>query len=334
MTDKRYQVFISSTFVDLQEERAKVQQAIMELDCIPAGMEIFPAIDEEQFEFIKRVIDDCDYYVLIIGGRYGSVSDAGVSYTEMEYDYAISKGIKVMAFLHKNPESLPLKKSESSAKARKSLAAFRAKAATNRLVKLWETDSELPGLVALSLSKTIKTYPAVGWVRGDSVASADLYKQLSDLQKENQQLKETLHKHVPLPAIIEDIAGLDEVVRINGYGYDEDDDYKQARIDWSAQISWSKIFSIISPFLLVDKPESQISEHLARHIQPLSNKPKPILVDGNLFSNYTETIRVQFRALGLITIRSQLTTAFWSLTEKGDREMLNVKVVRKTKSAE
>ena len=46
--NKRYQVFVSSTFADLKEERSKVIQTIMELDCIPAGMEIFPAIDEEQ----------------------------------------------------------------------------------------------------------------------------------------------------------------------------------------------------------------------------------------------------------------------------------------------
>lgn len=55
-------------------------------------MELFPAIDEDQFEFIKKVIDDCDYYLLIIGGRYGSLSDEGVSYTELEYQYAVSKG--------------------------------------------------------------------------------------------------------------------------------------------------------------------------------------------------------------------------------------------------
>lgn len=45
--DKRYQVFISSTYVDLQEERQSVLQTLMEMDCIPAGMELFPAADEE-----------------------------------------------------------------------------------------------------------------------------------------------------------------------------------------------------------------------------------------------------------------------------------------------
>ena len=43
--EKRYQVFVSSTYTDLQEERLKVMQTLMRLDCIPAGMELFPAID-------------------------------------------------------------------------------------------------------------------------------------------------------------------------------------------------------------------------------------------------------------------------------------------------
>ena len=55
--DKRYQIFISSTFSDLKEERNMVMQTIMSLDSIPAGMELFPAMDEEQFEFIKKIIE-------------------------------------------------------------------------------------------------------------------------------------------------------------------------------------------------------------------------------------------------------------------------------------
>lgn len=52
--DKRYQVFVSSTFTDLKDERSAVIQTLMKMDCIPAGMELFPAMDEEQFEFIKK----------------------------------------------------------------------------------------------------------------------------------------------------------------------------------------------------------------------------------------------------------------------------------------
>lgn len=163
---KKYQVFISSTYVDLQAERQKVLKTILEMDCIPAGMELFPATDESQFEFIKKVIDDCDYYLLIIGGRYGSISSSGLSFTEMEYDYAISKKIKVVALLHKSPKNIPMGKSEHHPKIQKKLKQFRDKVKKNRLVKFWESIDELPGLVALGLSKTIATFPAVGWVRG------------------------------------------------------------------------------------------------------------------------------------------------------------------------
>ena len=98
--DKRYQIFVSSTYADLKEERQRVIQALMEMDCIPAGMELFPAADEEQWLFIKKVIDDCDYYLLVIGGRYGSTTSDGISYTEKEFDYAVSIGLKVVALIH------------------------------------------------------------------------------------------------------------------------------------------------------------------------------------------------------------------------------------------
>lgn len=166
--EKRYQVFVSSTYADLKEERQRVIQTLMEIDCIPSGMELFPALDEEQWEFIKKVIDDCDYYLLIIGGRYGSTTAEGISYTEKEYDYAVSKGIRVIALLHGHPDSIPFGKSEVLPEVRERLNSFRNKVARNRLVKFWNTAEELPSLVSISLLNTIRTYPATGWIRGGS----------------------------------------------------------------------------------------------------------------------------------------------------------------------
>lgn len=101
--DKRYQVFVSSTFQDLEKERQEVMHALLELDCMPAGMELFPAADETQWNLIQRVIDDCDYYLLILGGRYGSMGAEGLSYTEMEYRYALSVNKPTIAFIHRDP---------------------------------------------------------------------------------------------------------------------------------------------------------------------------------------------------------------------------------------
>jgi hypothetical protein len=83
--DRRHHVFISSTYTDLQEERRQVMEVVLRMRCLPSGMELFAASNEEQLEMIKRVIDDCDYYLVIVAGRSGNLTAAGVSYTEPEY---------------------------------------------------------------------------------------------------------------------------------------------------------------------------------------------------------------------------------------------------------
>ncbi|WP_163253575.1 DUF4062 domain-containing protein [Bacillus tropicus] len=91
---KKLQVFISSTFKDLIEERQSAVEAVLSSGHIPAGMELFKAGDESQKETIKRWIDESDVYLLILGGRYGSIEPvSGKSYTHWEYDYAEEIGI-------------------------------------------------------------------------------------------------------------------------------------------------------------------------------------------------------------------------------------------------
>ena len=174
--DKKYQVFISSTFMDLQEERSNVAKALLEMNCIPSGMENFPAVDMEQFEFIKTIIDECDYYILIVAGRYGSISPTGISYTEMEYDYAVSKNIKVIAVVHSDTNSISKANSETTPEIIKKLEEFTTKVKTGRVVKFYKHANEIAGIIALGLTSTIKRYPMPGWVRGDQAASEEILK--------------------------------------------------------------------------------------------------------------------------------------------------------------
>jgi hypothetical protein len=44
-------LILKTLYADLKDERSRVIQTLMELDSIPAGMELFPAMDEEQWEF-------------------------------------------------------------------------------------------------------------------------------------------------------------------------------------------------------------------------------------------------------------------------------------------
>lgn len=57
--NKKYQVFVSSTYKDLQEARAKVRDAILSMYHFPVGMELFGAANEEQWQIISETIDSC-----------------------------------------------------------------------------------------------------------------------------------------------------------------------------------------------------------------------------------------------------------------------------------
>jgi len=169
MADKKYQVFISSTYADLKEERRKILDILLMADCIPSGMEAFVATDNEQFEVIKKVIDLCDYYVLIIGKRYGSVSPlTGKSYTEMEYDYAKSKDIPVLVFAIDDSIELPECKIESDPMQIELLGRFREKAMSNRLASIWKTTDELTGKLAVSIMRAKDEILRPGWIRANN----------------------------------------------------------------------------------------------------------------------------------------------------------------------
>ena len=193
MINKKYQVFISSTYTDLIEERRKVMDVLLMADCIPAGMEAFVATDNEQFEVIKKVIDLCDYYVLILGMRYGSINSAtGISYTEMEYEYAKEKGIPVLVFAIDDAVELDEDKRDSEEEKIAKLKLFRDKALTNRMASIWKNADELTGKVAVSIMWAKQEISRPGWQRGADYDEASLRKQIMDLTAINEALSKEL----------------------------------------------------------------------------------------------------------------------------------------------
>jgi len=98
--NKKLQVFVSSTYTDLQEERQAAVEAILDAGHIPAGMELFKAGNESQLKTIYKWIDQSDVYMLILGNHYGAIdSESGLSYTQLEYTYALSKSMPIYAII-------------------------------------------------------------------------------------------------------------------------------------------------------------------------------------------------------------------------------------------
>lgn len=158
----KYQIFVSSTFEDLKEERELVIKAILEMGHIPVGMEMFSAGDEEQWKLIQKQIDDCDYYVVISAHRYGSL-DGKVSYTEKEYDYATSKGIPTLGFVIDEKANWPVSKSDTESDKKRRLIKFKEKI-QKKIISYWANKEDLYGKVSISLMKQYTTNPRAGWV--------------------------------------------------------------------------------------------------------------------------------------------------------------------------
>ncbi|HNE06542.1 MAG TPA: DUF4062 domain-containing protein [Anaerolineales bacterium] len=97
---RKLQVFLSSTFTDMRDERQAAVEAILEAGHIPAGMELFAANNETQWITIKKWIDDSSAFLLVLGGRYGTIDNkTGKSYIEMEFQYARSTKKEVLALV-------------------------------------------------------------------------------------------------------------------------------------------------------------------------------------------------------------------------------------------
>ncbi|MCI3908841.1 DUF4062 domain-containing protein [Pseudomonas viridiflava] len=192
MDDKKYQIFISSTYTDLKEARSKISETILNLYHFPVGMEMFSAGDSDQWAIISETISVSDYYVLIIGHRYGSVTKEGISYTEKEYDFAVEQKIPVLSFIRDRDLPTTAMERDDDPQLSTSLDRFITKAKTGRMCEFWKTTDDLATKIAVALPKTFARIPRVGWSRGREVDLRTALDELSVLSSENRLLREKL----------------------------------------------------------------------------------------------------------------------------------------------
>lgn len=191
---KKLQVFISSTYSDLKQERQAAVSAILKSGHIPAGMELFTAGDLSQWDTIKAWIDESDVYMLILGGRYGSIEPTSKkSYTELEFDYAISKSKPMFSVVI--TETALERKVQSGGTAfiemknGIALEAFRTKVLTY-ISSFFDDDKDIKLTVYESLADFAANKNMAGWVPGNTVVdTAPLFDEIKKLSSENNELR-------------------------------------------------------------------------------------------------------------------------------------------------
>lgn len=206
--EKKYQIFISSTYEDLKEERRKVQDTILSMYQFPVGMEMFSAGDEEQWKIIQETIDSSDYYVLIIGHKYGSVIEdgeyTGNSFTQKEFRYALHKKIPVLAFLIDDNVAVTPDRMEDDADKRRKLEEFKSEVKSGRMVEWWTSKEDLASKVSIALTKQINRGKRPGWIRADVIdivgtqkELVEMNKKIRELGRENGELKKNIVARIP-----------------------------------------------------------------------------------------------------------------------------------------
>ncbi|TFB15436.1 DUF4062 domain-containing protein [Microbacterium sp. 3H14] len=358
--DRREQVFVSSTYLDLREERQSVIQALLIAGCIPAGMELFPAGNDEKWRLIQRVINECDYYVLVIGGKYGSLDPTTeLSYTEMEFDYAESIGKPIMAFLHGEPGKLTGDQIELDKERREKLDAFREKVEAARVVKYWNTPAELPGHVALALMETREHYPAEGWVRASQAMTPEQKTEIAELRARVAELVQATEAKDRQQVIAEDLAQGSDAYSFSlvVVGYRQQDLDGEGDGSWGASqyrwtvavpVTWNEILQVVGPTLLHESSEPELTKVLLAYGQRLWRERYDELKPENLGkqtgsaalgSDVVTDVLVQLFAIGVIERGLKKRTVsdknkYWALTELGQDQMMKLRAIRRVPNEE
>lgn len=316
------------------EERKSVIHALLELDCIPAGMELFPATDEDAWTLIKEVIDDCDYYVLILAGKYGSTNKEGMSYTEMEFDYAVSTNKPIIAFLHENLDILSAADIEKTEPMQGKLNEFREKAKAKHC-KFWSTPDDLGGKVSRSLVQLKKRHPSLGWVQGKYAATETMLREMQELREKvaKYEIEALLGTNAAPPGteLLEQGADLVEL------NLDLKTDTKGTKKKVKLITNWDRLFSYCGPSMMNECTDSELFNRIRLallHAAPEDIRNFNTLAGMILPYVFEDKIRIQFQALGLIApgIKKRAiadSASYWRLTPYGGKYLLGINAVKK-----
>lgn len=344
MTDKRYQVFISATYLDLREERGVLLQALPTLSCLPTTVEAH-AQSLSTMVNIRRRIDESDYYILLVGSRYGSLMPSGVSYTHMEYVYAATKQKPMIVLMHEAPEIRAVELQEQQIEGKLKFSDFRKvllREQANNIV-YWRDATDLAMVLRNAIPTLVRKHSAAGWVRvGQSSASAELEKQCVALKKRVQELEQEREKWLAASAAStndslakgEDI--FDIPYRCKAYAGGNCQD-----VNAKTSLSWNELLVSFGPHLFQPQTEdfiaAKINERLQRNALAEVQRDYPkthAVVEIQVTPMCFNTVKMQFRTLGFIqkANRDNDQRMWWQLTALGERNLANVMNVRRTTS--
>jgi hypothetical protein len=331
MIDKRYHVFISSTGADMQAERTVLAQTLVSQGYFSWGLEHRTPLTTA---FARRQIDDCDYFILMLGSRYGELSASGVSYLHLEYIYAVTKQKPILVLLHESPDTRAPELQEATQDGRLKFQDFRRQLQREReMVVTFRDLRDLEMAVRHAMPQLVNRYPAQGWIRPNLA-------QIQQLQDENEQLRQKLiameSARVSAP-VSEGGLELPQVQGDEDFAFDykvhayQDGNFRELRPQ--RNMRWNDILMIIGPGFSPGAPE----ENFARVINDyLNSTALPDVRDVMPRAHAVARSQINVRALHAIKMqlkhngwivpvgRDDRQRVLWELSAIGERHLSRV----------
>jgi|CXWL01.1.fsa_nt_gi hypothetical protein len=326
---RKLQVFVSSTFTDLHDERQAAVEAILAAGHIPAGMELFAAGNESQMQMIKRWIDESDVFMLILGGRYGSVEPkSGKSYIHLEYEYALKEKKPLFAivitdtYLNEKAKKYGLDVLEQVHPDK--LNKFRD-LVHNKIVRFWDDTKD----IKLAITNTLNEFNQylsdfVGWFPGSEIVNfVAAVEKLEQLKIENTILVERLSQlestHPKDPVAMPRFAGL----TLN----EMSDMLNETKLSQNEIFAFDKknLQELIRVFGDRDSSILHVFWILSRRFQ---------VSHGVIENSNTSRVLRKLTESGLIQEQKVSGTSYFSITDIGREYFLRLKIERKLEEAE
>jgi len=187
--ERKYQVFVSSTFTDLHEARQELMVALLAQGMIPTGLELHPGEGNKRWTVIQDVIRECDYYLILLGGRYGTLSPIGLSHVHREFVYATTKKKPALALLHEHPDQLPEDQRETNSSGQAKFRDFRQLLQEQAHCYYWKSPADLATVINRAVPEFIAANPAPGLIRGGQVMDLGARRDVQEMQSRIDQLE-------------------------------------------------------------------------------------------------------------------------------------------------
>ena len=260
MIDKRYHVFISTTEADMHAERVVLSQTLVSQGFFSWGLEQRTPLTTA---FARRQIDDCDYFILMLGSRYGELSASGVSYMHLEYIYAVTKQKPILVLMYEAPESRADQYQDKTPEGNIKFLDFRRQLQRERdMVMTFRDLRDLEVAIRHTMPQFLTRYPAQGWIRPNQ-------QQVQQSQDENEQLRQKLIQLEQQPRTISTPQRSADVPQVQGHeeiAFDykvhayQDGNFRELRPQ--RQLTWNDLLMVIGPGFTPAMPEDSFAKIL------------------------------------------------------------------------